>query len=236
MTASAAVSAFGIILQLSDGGSPAVYTSIAEIRTIGEIGGEREMIDVSNMDSPGQAKEYIAGMLDSLMCALELNYLPQNATHKDMLTNIQQQTVANIFRDYRIVLPDFGAVALTGTVNTGTDVWTTSTHGFNTAQPITFTTSGTLPTSSPQIYAGTIYWARRASSSTFKVYTTAANAIADSSAIDFSTSGSGTHTVNGGTVFTFRGAFKSAKNSGSTNTQLKISTELKVTGVVTQSP
>lgn len=232
---SGAVHAYGTILQLSDGGGTPVYTSIAEIRSIGDMGFERDMIEVTHMESPQKFKEFIAAMIDGLMVTLELNYLPAHATHQDMLTNLRQQTLANIFRNYRVVFPDFGATSYTATVSSGT--WTAgSAHGWNTAQPVIFTTTGVLPTMSPAIKEGQIYWARRASSTTFTIFPTSADAIANSNQITGGTGGSGTHSVKGGSVLALRGAFRNAKVSGATNDKLSITTQLKVTGLPVLTP
>lgn len=228
--------AYSTVLALSDGGSPAAYANIAEIRSIDGVNIERDMLEVTYMGSAGRAKEYIAGMADSGMVSLELNYIVQNATHKDMLTNLQQTTVANIFRTYRIHLPDWGANALytkTATVSSGT--WTTSgSHPYYTGLPIIFSTTGTLPTTSPQIYAGTVYWIRYASTTTVTIYPTNADANADTNQITGGTGGSGTHSMNGGSRWVLTGAFKSAKVTGSANDVLKVSAQLKVTGLATR--
>lgn len=228
--------AYSTVLALSDGGSPAAFASIAEIRSIDGVNIERDMLEVTHMESSGRAKEFIAGMADSGMVSLELNYIVQNATHKDMLTNLQQTTVASIFRSYKILLPDWGSLAAnikTATVSSGT--WTTGgTHPYFTGRPFIFSTTGVLPTTSPQIVAGTVYWLRYASSTTVKVYPTNADANADTNQITGGTGGSGTHSINGGSSWSLTGAFKSAKVTGSANDVLKVSAQLKVTGLATR--
>lgn len=229
MTASQAVIGYGTILQLSNAGSPATYTGILEIRSISPPDIERDMIEVTHNESPGGWKEFLGGMIDGGEVGIELNFLPGNATHKDMLANLVQQTVANVFRPYRIVFPDYGASSYTVTVSSGTFT-TGSTHGWNTPQPIAFSTSGALPTTSPQIVAGVQYWAVRASGTTFTLYPTQADAIAATNQITGGSGGSGTHNALGGSVCTFTGAFKTAKPTGSVTTQLGITATLKVTG------
>src|SRR5207253_1710083 len=78
-TSIGAVSAFSTVLQLSNGSGTPTYTNLSEIRSIGDVGGERDMIDVTHMESVGMFKEFIAGLMDSLMLSLELNYLPQDS-------------------------------------------------------------------------------------------------------------------------------------------------------------
>jgi len=77
-------------------------------------------------------------------------------------------------------------------VNTGTYVITTGTN-IATGSRIRFSNSGgALPTG---LVAGTIYWAINASSTTIKVATTYALAIAGTNKTDISTQGTGTHTI-----------------------------------------
>jgi hypothetical protein len=84
----------------------------------------------------------------------------------------------------------------TATVDTGTDVWTlASAVTWATGQKLRYTTTGSAPTTSPAdlINDGWAVWARVLSTTTIKIYSSEADAIADTSAIDFTTTGSGTH-------------------------------------------
>ena len=74
-------------------------------------------------------------------------------------------------------------------------VVTYAAHGFSNGTPITFTTTGALPTG---ITGGTVYYVRSASTDTFNLYDTAAHAIAGGSTGRVTTTGSqsGTHTAN----------------------------------------
>ena len=94
-------------------------------------------------------------------------------------------------------------LAKTGTVNTSTDVWTTLATVWAGCEPVKFSTTTTLPASTPQIVAGTIYFAGIINTTTFKVYTTATNCANAASAIDFTDTGTGTHTVTGLNSATF---------------------------------
>ncbi|MBN9525789.1 MAG: hypothetical protein J0H82_06290 [Alphaproteobacteria bacterium] len=87
------------------------------------------------------------------------------------------------------------------TVNTTTDVITATGHALvNGNSCIVYTGYGgsdALPTSTPQIVRGTVYYVGSVSGSTFKLYTTQASALAGTGAIDFSTTGTGTHRIIG---------------------------------------
>lgn len=54
----------GSSLTLKKAGDEQENTTVASLTSIGEIAGEREEIDVTTLDSPNGAKEYIAGGVD----------------------------------------------------------------------------------------------------------------------------------------------------------------------------
>lgn len=85
---------------------------------------------------------------------------------------------------------------LTATVNATTDLWTTSAHGWVDGQAVLVSTNGTLPASSPSIAANTIYYIDVQSSTTFSLHVSYDAAIAGTGDIDFSNTGSGTHTIS----------------------------------------
>lgn len=91
---------------------------------------------------------------------------------------------------------------LTLTVVSATDVWTASAaHGLTTGQPVMLETSDTLPAGTDD---STVYFVAVASDTTFKLYDTAENAIADDGStglIDVSDTGTGTHGFNGAVIF-----------------------------------
>lgn len=66
---------------------------------------------------------------------------------------------------------------------------------FSTTEPIavTFTDSGTPPTSDPQVEKQTYYWAVGVTADTFKVYLTQDDAVGDIDAIEFSNFGTGSN-------------------------------------------
>lgn len=92
---------------------------------------------------------------------------------------------------------DVATKSMTGSVNTSTDVWTL-THPVNwsTGQELQYTTTVTAPVTDPAdlMNAGAVVWARMLSDTTMKLYTSKANALADTSPINFTTAGAGTHT------------------------------------------
>lgn len=81
----------------------------------------------------------------------------------------------------------------TGAVATATDIITlSSTTNYPTGTPVTFTSTGTVPAG---LSTGVVYYVINVSGTTIKVATSAANATAGT-AIDITSTGSGTHTIN----------------------------------------
>lgn len=81
----------------------------------------------------------------------------------------------------------------TGAVNTTTDVITlSSTTAFPTGTPVTFTSTSGVPAG---LSVGVVYYVINVSGTTIKVATSSANATAGA-AVDITSTGSGTHTIN----------------------------------------
>lgn len=81
MGASAVKSGFGTLLKKGS-------TAIAEIVSIDGPEGERETIDVTHMESPNATREKIGSLVDAGEVSFEGNFLPGNATQKDLLTEL----------------------------------------------------------------------------------------------------------------------------------------------------
>jgi hypothetical protein len=97
--ASSATAAYGMTIKKGAG------TVIAEITSLDGPGVERDMIEVTNLSSPSGAKEFIAGMIDGGEVTLEVSYVPQNATQKQLLTDLSTPAAATA---YTITLTDSG--------------------------------------------------------------------------------------------------------------------------------
>ena len=194
---SAAVHGWGTQFQISSGATPAVYSTIAEVTAISAPGMRRGVKDVTNMDSPMAAREIIATILELGEFAVDVNYIGQGATQKARIA----AALSGLSGAYRVVWPNFGATSYTASLSG--DSWTTATHGWLTGQPVKVTTTGTFPTSVPQMKAGAIYFARRTSATEFTLHATNAGAVAGTGLIDCSTAGSGTFTAKSGSVWTF---------------------------------
>lgn len=93
----------------------------------------------------------------------------------------------------RLALIDAASAPLTMTVNAATDVCTTATHSYATGDPVTVSTSGTLPA---PLVALTYYYVRVLSGTTFTLHTSAAGANTNTLMVNLTTTGTGTQTVN----------------------------------------
>lgn len=81
-------------------------------------------------------------------------------------------------------------------VNASTDVFTATGHGLTTGQGVSFAAGSTLPGG---LTVNTVYFVIAVDANTFKLATSYANAIAGT-AIDVTTVGTGTHTLNPNTI------------------------------------
>ena len=80
MAASAAIIAYLSTLQVETAAGTAVYSDIAEIKSISKPNAQVDEVEVTHMTSPGRAKEYIAGLIEYGEIAIDINWIPSNAT------------------------------------------------------------------------------------------------------------------------------------------------------------
>lgn len=217
---------FGTLFGLSDNGSPPTFTTVAEVTSISAPALKRDRVDASFMESAAAAREFIYNLLDAGEITLELNFIPLDPTQVDLET--QLTTPAATFRTYRIAWPDMSAQALTATESG--NVWTTSgNHNFNTPQPVSFSTTGTLPA---PLVPGAYYVARYASADTFTLFNNSADAVANTNEITL-TGGSGTHTVHSGTVWTFEALVTGIEPTAKIDDKLAANITFQITGLPT---
>lgn len=103
--ASSAFWAYGSTLQIGDGASPEVFTSIAEITELTPPSMERDDIDVTSNSSSDGYREFIPGMRDGGEVEFTANWLPTNATH-DATTGVLSTFNDNAVHNWKIVLPN----------------------------------------------------------------------------------------------------------------------------------
>ena len=102
---SGAIWAYGSTLQLGDGATTEVFTSIAEITELTPPSMSRDDIDVTSHSSPDGYREFIAGMRDGGEVSFKANWLPTNATH-DFTTGLGETFDDNVTHNWKIILPN----------------------------------------------------------------------------------------------------------------------------------
>ena len=91
---------FGTLLKRGDGGSPEVFTEIADPTGISGPGLSRETIDVTSHGSPEQWMEFIGGLKDGGEVSLDINYQP--SLHDTLVDDFDDAAP----RNYQLVFPD----------------------------------------------------------------------------------------------------------------------------------
>lgn len=102
---SSAIWAYGSILQLGDGATPEVFTSVAEILELTPPNMSRDEIDVTSHQSADGYREFISGLRDGGEVAFKANWLPTNATH-DGTTGLLETFNDNVNHNWKVILPN----------------------------------------------------------------------------------------------------------------------------------
>lgn len=82
MAQSQALIAAGTELKLGDGASPEVFTKIAEVTQVSEIGETAPEIDVTPIDAT--ARQFIGGLTEGNAVSFTLSYVAADATHQTL--------------------------------------------------------------------------------------------------------------------------------------------------------
>ena len=102
-----AFASIGTQIQRGSGDYNTVYTTVAEVRNVELTGRSAEAIDVTNMDTPSGAREFIAGLIDSGEIFFDANYLPGDPSQDILETDF----AAGQTSPWRIVLPgNYGVI------------------------------------------------------------------------------------------------------------------------------
>ncbi len=233
MGASNANPGYGTTLAISDGATPPIYTDIAEVVSMAGPSITREAIDVTHLKSDGMCKEFIAGIIDSGELSLDLNNLPDDSSQSGIFDDIIETTPANATQDYRMLFPDHFDRSFEFTVNAGSDIGLSASHGLLTPQKVQFTTDDTLP---DPLALLTDYWIRvETVDVTFSIYPTKADALAETNKIDIIDGGAGTHTLWCQDSFAFSAQPTVHESSASVTDKLALSVTMKLTGAITST-
>lgn len=116
------------------------YVVLGEVVSIDLGGDESDLIDVTHMASPDNRREFIGGLIDGGEISVELNFVPNNATHQLLRARLtagdtqnhritfpggETVTVGCIVRSISATVPVGDKMSLTFTAKqTGTATWT----------------------------------------------------------------------------------------------------------------
>ena len=95
MATSVATAGYGCLFKIGDGAGSEVFATIAEVTSIDGPGLSMDTIEVTHMESPNAAREYIAGLKDGGEISLELNLLPDDTNQTALRTCWMNRTLRN---------------------------------------------------------------------------------------------------------------------------------------------
>ncbi len=97
----------GTIIARETVASPQAFTTIPQVTSIGVVGQDRSLIDVTNLSST--AREYKKAIKDGVEIPLVMQYDPDHAEHTALRTSNDAETAST----YRITLTDSPAQTIT---------------------------------------------------------------------------------------------------------------------------
>lgn len=78
MTATAAQIGYNTLLQLGNGASPEVFTTVLEVKKIDRVGSTSAQVEATNLTSPNRTKEYVSGLQDGDTVTFTYNLITGN--------------------------------------------------------------------------------------------------------------------------------------------------------------
>lgn len=101
-----AVIGIGTLLKVGDGATPTeAFTTIAEVKSISGPSETRDTLDVTNMDSPNQYKEFVATLIDGGTISCDINFIGDNTTQNGLRTDM----LAGTARNFQLLMANTGA-------------------------------------------------------------------------------------------------------------------------------
>jgi len=101
----------GTLLKAGDAANPEVFTTIAEVKSISGPDISRDTLDVTNMDSSGNFREFVATLQDGGTVSFDINFIGDNATQTGLKTDMDAGTA----RNFELLMPNTGATLFTFT-------------------------------------------------------------------------------------------------------------------------
>jgi predicted secreted protein len=96
----AGIDGFGTLLKRGDGGTPQVYTAIANPTSITPPGLDRDTYDTTTHGTPNRYRTFIGGLVDGGETSADINYEP--AEHDSLMDDFEDAQP----RSWQIVFPD----------------------------------------------------------------------------------------------------------------------------------
>lgn len=101
-----ATSGFGTLLKIGDGATPTEgFTTVAEVISISGPALALGTIEVTNMSSASNYREFVAGLKDAGEVKLDINFLPTDGT-QDASAGLLKDFDDRTLRDFQLVFPD----------------------------------------------------------------------------------------------------------------------------------
>lgn len=97
----------GTTIARGDGASPEVFTALTQVTSIGSVGQERGLIDVTNLSST--AREYKKAIKDGQEMQIVMQYDPDDTGHAGLRTDNNAETA----RNFRVTFTDSPAQTVT---------------------------------------------------------------------------------------------------------------------------
>ncbi len=107
-----ALSAFGTLLKIGDGGSPETFTTIAEVKALNPPKLHLDTEEVTSHGSTAGWKEKVATLLEAGPVKFTVNFIPADATHS-YATGLIHDMVTRTKRNFKVVFPDAGSTTWT---------------------------------------------------------------------------------------------------------------------------
>jgi hypothetical protein len=92
----------GSKFSVGDGGSPEVFSEVAEVTSITPPAFVRDTPDATHMQSPEKFREFIPGLRDPGECSIMINFIPGGFGQQAMINAFMDDTTTN----YRIEYPN----------------------------------------------------------------------------------------------------------------------------------
>lgn len=100
MAATKAKLGYGTLLKLGDAGNPETFTTVAENKTISGPNESRGFIEVTHMESPDGAKEYISDLLEGGEVTFTANFVNESAQN-----NVRAVFLTGELRNWQLIWP-----------------------------------------------------------------------------------------------------------------------------------